>query len=828
MPRKSPRARKSAATPSKAGQGAKTRTTTPRSAKKAAATRQSARKAASPPVAIQEEDSGPDAGSEEATPMIVDYRSKKPAAMPTPTQVDAPQNGLGEGSQPPEAVQKILSSTESNSPAPAKETPSAKQNASTTSLKDSTPAMNGVQQGGTPHPWQRKAWLSPGQDLQPMLAAALVANSPLQRRPPQPQEESDQSEPEAPSPASTPAPTLSPSPAAAPAPAPLSHVQNEMDMSDPLKLKEVGAAAGGQKQTGDPLCAASLPALSAMNNQQNQDSKILPPWLNPNLGINPMLPGGMVQLGPGIIPQKELTKLPRREVPMLPSGEPDPRVQFYDCRGKTALAALTEFCDKKKIKRPEFEFVESDITHGPQIFKATIKLCGMKWGWGESPSKAMARHLAANETLKLLVSSYNGSDCVIPGLDAAIYRTKTARGKGLKLTLAGQEGSSQEHLVGPLPDVVEDLGDGRKEFNYGPAPEWNQWTGLLNSYCQMMDLKMPTFKYETLECTTLAGKKRVEYLCEAEFLLDKPVNREVLDKVGENAVDLSKLDIETFEPKIYTASAQGTSKKDAQHRVSGQLVAKILPQCTSLENATEIINNMKKNKRACSRAKKRERQMQRNYKKKKEAKKSAMASPGQAQNSATSSKVSVQGGYVGQGSQDDDIDEAIDDSLSKMKFPSDVVLRRAVEEDCDDILKMIEELAAYEKEPDGVKIDAETLRKDGFGKQKHFYSLIAEREGIKVGFALFYIAYSTWEGRCVYLEDLYMREAQRNNGVGKHLLKSLAAIAQELDCARLSWQALDWNAPAHAFYQKIGAKLHPEWQNYRMYREDIAAFLEEP
>mmetsp|Transcript_23204 Transcript_23204/g.37625 ORF Transcript_23204/g.37625 Transcript_23204/m.37625 type:complete len:151 (-) Transcript_23204:22-474(-) len=139
---------------------------------------------------------------------------------------------------------------------------------------------------------------------------------------------------------------------------------------------------------------------------------------------------------------------------------------------------------------------------------------------------------------------------------------------------------------------------------------------------------------------------------------------------------------------------------------------------------------------------------------------------------------------------------------------------------------MIIELAVYEKEPESVLVTVDTLKKDGFGKEKYFYGFIAEDEdGNPVGFALFYIAYSTWEGRCVYLEDLYVRPAHRRAGLGGAVLEGLARVARELDCARLVWQALDWNTPAHNFYEKIGALKHPEWLTYRMYRREIGAFL---
>jgi GNAT superfamily N-acetyltransferase len=109
-----------------------------------------------------------------------------------------------------------------------------------------------------------------------------------------------------------------------------------------------------------------------------------------------------------------------------------------------------------------------------------------------------------------------------------------------------------------------------------------------------------------------------------------------------------------------------------------------------------------------------------------------------------------------------------------------------------DILRLIRELAEFEKEPDAVKITEETLVRDGFSDGPVFHVVLARVEGHVVGMAFCYPAYSTWEGRVLYLEDLYVSPSHRGRGVGTLLLNCLAKAAFVSDCARLVWQVLDW------------------------------------
>lgn len=141
--------------------------------------------------------------------------------------------------------------------------------------------------------------------------------------------------------------------------------------------------------------------------------------------------------------------------------------------------------------------------------------------------------------------------------------------------------------------------------------------------------------------------------------------------------------------------------------------------------------------------------------------------------------------------------------------------------DCEPVLRLIKELADYEKEPNAVEITVSDLERDGFGAQSCFELLIAESEGEVIGCALFYPRYSTWKGPTLYLEDLIVEESKRGQGIGTALLMELRSLAKERNAARLEWQVLDWNEPAIAFYKKMGVILDGEWLNCKLTKEQL-------
>jgi GNAT superfamily N-acetyltransferase len=151
-----------------------------------------------------------------------------------------------------------------------------------------------------------------------------------------------------------------------------------------------------------------------------------------------------------------------------------------------------------------------------------------------------------------------------------------------------------------------------------------------------------------------------------------------------------------------------------------------------------------------------------------------------------------------------------------------MTIRSATPADIPQILIFIRALATYEREPDAVTATEEGLLRDGFGPNPFYYCLMAEHEGHPAGFALYFFNYSTWMGRPgIYLEDIFVEPKFRGLGIGKALLKQVAAVAVEKNCPRLQWEVLDWNTPAIDFYRAMGAEFLDEWRNVRISGEAL-------
>ena len=141
-------------------------------------------------------------------------------------------------------------------------------------------------------------------------------------------------------------------------------------------------------------------------------------------------------------------------------------------------------------------------------------------------------------------------------------------------------------------------------------------------------------------------------------------------------------------------------------------------------------------------------------------------------------------------------------------------IRKAVKEDCLAMLELVRELAVYEKAPDEVTVDPQHFEESGFGQNPVWWALVAETDAKQVvGFALYYIRYSTWKGQVMYLEDLLVTESMRGQGIGHQLVDQLVVEAKEKGFRRIVWQVLEWNEPAINFYRKYNAKFDPEWVN---------------
>ncbi|MGP9528403.1 GNAT family N-acetyltransferase [Glutamicibacter sp. AOP5-A2-18] len=146
------------------------------------------------------------------------------------------------------------------------------------------------------------------------------------------------------------------------------------------------------------------------------------------------------------------------------------------------------------------------------------------------------------------------------------------------------------------------------------------------------------------------------------------------------------------------------------------------------------------------------------------------------------------------------------------------IVREAVINDCPMILELINELAVYEKEPDAVRNTVKDLEEHLFGPNPQAFAHVAQDDqGSVVGIAIWYLTYSTGEGRHgIHLEDLYVRSSQRGLGTGTALLRQLAEICVQRGYKRLEWDVLDWNEPAIKFYDSIGAGSQNGWITRRL------------
>jgi len=156
---------------------------------------------------------------------------------------------------------------------------------------------------------------------------------------------------------------------------------------------------------------------------------------------------------------------------------------------------------------------------------------------------------------------------------------------------------------------------------------------------------------------------------------------------------------------------------------------------------------------------------------------------------------------------------------------SNLNLRLAQPEDCDILFELIKGLAEYEKLTDAVTGSASQLQEHLFGSIKYAEVILAEIGGKVVGFALFFHNYSTFLTQPgIYLEDLFILEEYRQQGIGKALLTKVASIAVQRNCGRLEWSVLNWNEPAKAFYRHMGADILEDWQICRVSGEQLKEF----
>jgi len=251
-------------------------------------------------------------------------------------------------------------------------------------------------------------------------------------------------------------------------------------------------------------------------------------------------------------------EIPSFQKPLLPSGEPDPRVETWPNSfvGKSALAALNEFCAKSKCGAPDFK---EEANKSTKAFKVTVHLAGMDWGWGESRAKGVAKHLAANETLKMLIQEYDGDACIIPGIDKVEKPVEAE---------SGYDGSE---------DVIEDVEGGPSNFNFGPVCNWAKWSMYLNMYCQFQKFKNPKYEIST---TIDPDTKKATSQCTGTF--------EYNDETGQT--------------QIVEGSEVAHGKREAQHKLAAKFLAIALPECTGYVDVFAKVDEIKAERKAARQA----------------------------------------------------------------------------------------------------------------------------------------------------------------------------------------------------------------------------------
>ena len=145
-----------------------------------------------------------------------------------------------------------------------------------------------------------------------------------------------------------------------------------------------------------------------------------------------------------------------------------------------------------------------------------------------------------------------------------------------------------------------------------------------------------------------------------------------------------------------------------------------------------------------------------------------------------------------------------------------VIIRKGEKKDLVQVLGLIKELAHYEKALDQVTISLEDLEQDGFGAHPFYWFIVAEHKLKIVGISFYFVRYSTWKGKFLFLEDFVVQEKWRGNGIGALLFEATIDIALEMNTKGMFWQVLDWNKPALNFYKKYDSIIENSWLNGKL------------
>jgi GNAT superfamily N-acetyltransferase len=153
------------------------------------------------------------------------------------------------------------------------------------------------------------------------------------------------------------------------------------------------------------------------------------------------------------------------------------------------------------------------------------------------------------------------------------------------------------------------------------------------------------------------------------------------------------------------------------------------------------------------------------------------------------------------------------------------VIRRGEKKDLPQVLGLIRELALYERAPQEVTNTLEMMEEDGFGPRPIYGMFVAEQDGRLTGIAIYYTKYSTWKGKCIFLEDIIVTESCRGKGTGRKLFEEVIRVSRESKAARMEWQVLEWNTPAIEFYKRFEATLDPEWINGKLSAAQLESYV---
>ena len=155
----------------------------------------------------------------------------------------------------------------------------------------------------------------------------------------------------------------------------------------------------------------------------------------------------------------------------------------------------------------------------------------------------------------------------------------------------------------------------------------------------------------------------------------------------------------------------------------------------------------------------------------------------------------------------------------------DYVIRNATKNDMPQVLHLIKELAAFEKEPHAVEVTADDLKHDGFGEHPAFHCFVVDVNSKIEGIALIYNRYSTWKGKILHLEDLIVSKSMRGKGLGTALLDKVVQYGFDLGVKRINWEVIDWNEPAINFYEQKGANVMRDWDVVQLNETGIKNYI---